>query len=412
MICGACFLMHFCNAGITTIGFSAYGHYLHQMLGFTNTQVSMILTVRSFASMVFLPLTGAYYKKLTLKTGMLLACSLLSAALVIASLSRTVAGFYLSALFMGAAYSFGSTVPITLLLHRWFQNKRSLATALALCGSGACSMVAPSIITYTVERLGLRFALGSNAAFVLLAIGIAACMLRETPPDEYISSGRAEPQSRRSKGPLRQSVALSKPEIGAVFLAIFFAGCVAYPSSSHMNIHFTSLGYLVEDAALACSLYGGALTLGKFLFGLLADRLGAYPVNYLFLGCWTTANFWLALLDGRSLLPLFLSSILEGLGAAVATVGVVLWITDLSGEEYYAHYIKLSQTIFSVGSLATTALPGILADHLGGYASAYLIFACLIASTLVLIQIVYFRQSRKYLTTFFETSNGGAEKPQ
>ncbi|MBQ8263796.1 MAG: hypothetical protein IJY96_03340, partial [Oscillospiraceae bacterium] len=65
LVCVGCTLLLFCNVGLTTSSFSVYQPYLIGIIGLSNTQASMVITVRTlfsllgvFAVQKYLELTG------------------------------------------------------------------------------------------------------------------------------------------------------------------------------------------------------------------------------------------------------------------------------------------------------------------------------------------------------------------
>lgn len=392
IICVVCLLLHFCTGGMTTIGFSLHGPYLRDQLGLSNTQVSMIPTVVSLASMATLPVAMQFYKKFSLRVGTTLSCLLLVVSYVGFSVSSSPWLFYFLGVLLGTARSIGTMVPITFLFRNWFGYRRSTATAIALCGSGICSMIMPPIVTTLVERLGLSGTFLTESALMALIAVLLYAFLRDTPEEMGLQPYASAKEQSNTPGrePIGTTL-LTHTEILLLLFAILLVGGVAFPVGSHISIHYTTSGYPAGISALAVSVYGGVLTCSKFLFGFFADRFGAYRINYWFLGSWVVANFLTGMLDGTSLFPLFLSAILEGFGASVATVGMAVWVSNLSTAQTYAHNVGTSQMAFSLGTFATTALPGLIADATGSYSFAFMLFGCMLVGAFVIVQSIYWR---------------------
>ena len=89
---------------------------------------------------------------------------------------------------------------------------------------------------------------------------------------------------------------------------------------------------------------------------------------------------------------LYLSGIMVGLGISTGTVGLISWISDLSTEEQYAKNLTISQSVFSVGALATSSVPGIIADYTGSYQPAFMLFGCMTALIFIIIQSLYLKR--------------------
>ena len=62
---------------------------------------------------------------------------------------------------------------------------------------------------------------------------------------------------------------------------------------------------------------------------------------------------------------------------------------DLAAPEQYPVVVRRLQVIYAGGALLFASLPGLLADRLGGYIPAYLLFSAIIALTLLCIALAY-----------------------
>ncbi len=78
-----------------------------------------------------------------------------------------------------------------------------------------------------------------------------------------------------------------------------------------------------------------------------------------------------------------------GLGYPIATMGPSVWSNDLAAPEQYPVVVRRLQVIYAGGALLFASLPGLLADRLGGYIPAYLLFSAIIALTLLCIALAY-----------------------
>lgn len=68
-------------------------------------------------------------------------------------------------------------------------------------------------------------------------------------------------------------------------------------------------------------------------------------------------------------------------------MGPSVWSNDLAAPEQYPVVVRRLQVIYAGGALLFASLPGLLADRLGGYIPAYLLFSAIIALTLLCIAL-------------------------
>ena len=91
----------------------------------------------------------------------------------------------------------------------------------------------------------------------------------------------------------------------------------------------------------------------------------------------------------QSLVLAVLTVLFLGLGYPIATMGPSVWSNDLAAPKQYPTVVRRLQVIYAGGALAISSLPGILADHLGGYLPAYLLFTTINVLSLVCIALSY-----------------------
>ena len=67
----------------------------------------------------------------------------------------------------------------------------------------------------------------------------------------------------------------------------------------------------------------------------------------------------------------------------------------MCSADHYPTVVRRLQVIYAGGALVFAGVPGILADRLGGYIPAYLMFSGFLAAALVCIALAY-RETRKH----------------
>lgn len=396
VICGACLLLFFCAVGLVTTAFSTYTPYLKEKIGLTNTETSMITTVRCIVTMIAIPLTGKLYGRISLKAGALSAVALVALSCILFANAGNAVLCYISAAVMGFAYAFGSIVPISQIIANWFHDQRSTALAITTCGSSLSTAVVPPVITHLIERLGMTTAFYLEVVFIGISIAVLGLLLHDRPEDiqmqpfQNSNAGKKEKKKR-----YLPKISLSKHEIFFFAVACFLIGWSGAPYTQHLTIHYVTIGYTSVQAASALAIYGAVMVGGKFFYGFFADRYGAEKINYFFIGAWIMAAFSTAWLNGISQIPLSISAVLNGIGISVGTIGLTVWCDDFSTEEEFAARVRFSQTIFTLGSIIGSVVPGIFADVTGTYAGAYYMFGIMLIITLLIIQKLYIRRMRK-----------------
>ena len=90
LVCAGCALLLFCTSGLTVNAFTIYQPFLLRQGNLTNAQSSMLITIRNLFSFLGMLLTAWYYRKLTLRTGMLLSGLMVGFSFLVWKVKRLV----------------------------------------------------------------------------------------------------------------------------------------------------------------------------------------------------------------------------------------------------------------------------------------------------------------------------------
>lgn len=147
--------------------------------------------------------------------------------------------------------------------------------------------------------------------------------------------------------------------------------------------------------AFSLSLFGFILSLGKFLYGCITDRVGSYHSNFLFGLFVIIGQILCCFAYTRNNVILFSSMILRGLGLPLTTVGYSIWATDFSDTHSYGVVIQRIQLLHCLSSLVFMPFPGILTDITGSYTPSYICYALFSIISIAGIQGVYHYHRKK-----------------
>lgn len=140
-------------------------------LGISRTAFSTFSTIMSILGMILSPVAGKVFAKHDIRKIMTLA--LLAAVIGYTCLSfvNDVILLYILALVIGTGSAFCTTVPIAVVLTRWFVKDRSKAMSITFAGSSIGAMILSPIISSIIESMGWRM------AFRLLGLGMLVILV-------------------------------------------------------------------------------------------------------------------------------------------------------------------------------------------------------------------------------------------
>ena len=425
-ICLACTLLMFCNIGLSSNVISVYLPFI-EAEGISGSQGSAIITVRCVAAFVSSFFAVAYYKKLSLRTGSVVAMLICA----VSSLTYALAGnnvyvYYAASVLAGTAYSIGSVIPMSVLTENWFCEHKGLAVGIATTGSGICNLVFVPAITYMVVNSGLKLSYMVQTVFTLVCAVLVFALVRDNPqsmglkrlgeekPDAEPATASPEldtvPYAERGESGNRESGNLktdSNRESGSLktnspdkirilpLVMLFILGAVGAAGSGHLSIVAVNSGYSSETAALFITIYSLVLIAGKFLCGEAADVLGVKKTSLIFFvfiiaGCMSTC-----LMDGKRFIAGLIFALFIGLGFAVFNIGMTLWAVDFSTPATHKRTVQLYQILYSAGGMVFSGVPGIIADRTGEYQTSYIICAAMTLVTIAVLIICYRKQKQK-----------------
>lgn len=330
-----------------------------------------------------------------MREGAALSCLFLAISCVMFAVARSVFMLYMAALVMGIPYALGALFPLAIFMNSWFEDRRATATAISMCGSSACAILLPPVITFTVESRGLTQALLIEAGFILICTILLYGLLRSRPADMGIRPYREAEGKKKTQCSRRlPDVHLTKWETALFTAAMFTLGLSGAPNTAHYTIHYRTAGYTGIQAATALSVYGLLLAVGKCAYGLAVDRKGTYKVNYTFQAVWIAACFMTAAVNGSSTDMLYLSAALNGIGLTLGSIGITVWSGELTTKKDYVRSVRRCNMVNTFGSLLGAPLPGMIADHTGSYGPAYIMYGLFLGAAFITVQIIYGKYTR------------------
>lgn len=380
-----CCTLSVCASSLLSTGMSTNLANLRLVLGFTGTQTSMILTVRSIAAFVVALFADKYFDLLGVKKGMIVAMI----AGVVSFFIFSVAGlnlalYYVAAVVAGVAYSYGMMMPSSMLLKKWFNQSRGTAISLAGCGTGLVSIIFAPLVQSTVDRFGLKASFYLQGGFIALVAVILAVLVVEDPAQkglepyggrDFVAVGRAK------KG----DSSLSKKSVLLLAFATMLVGFTSSPASAHYSVTFTTEGFDAMTVAKIISIYGVVLVASKFIFGRVVDKIGTRKSTVIYGTLCTLAILMIFLTRFfRSVTWVTVTMVVVAVGVVIQTLGYPNWASDLDSKNY-DHTLVRCQQGYQLGALVGSPLPGLIADATGTYTWAYLMFA---VCTLIYVLIV------------------------
>lgn len=398
MICLSGAILMFAAVGLTVTAFSVYQPYIISVNGFTNTQSSALMTIRSVFTLCGLLLVGVFYRRLNLRLGMTVTMILAAGTFFLYGLSHSYSMYCISSAISGLAYALGGMIPVSLLISRWFRDKVALAMGICSAGTGLSAVVMPPVATWFVEEYALSTAFLAEGFFILILALLVFLLVRNSPTEKNLAPLRAaQPKAGAARPAPKQEglINLDRRVFGMMVIATALLSALGNTGYCHLAVLYTTEGYSSDVVASIISMAGLTLMLGKCIYGGITDRIGGYRSNFFSYGLTIVGGVLCAMAGTKMLALAYIAMLALNIGIPISTVGISVWARDLSDGAHYAQNLKWFQIAYALGGLALNTLPGAIADATGSYVPAYVLFAVLMGVSFALVQLSYRRNRRR-----------------
>ncbi len=435
IICACCFLLLFTNVGLASTSFSVYQPYLVELPGVGHSGGSIIISIRTFISLIAMFFVARYYDKLDCRKGVAFASFCIGVGFVLYALNTSnYVGLCIGSVFTGLGYGLGGMVASTMLIGRWFKDHVATAAGIAAVGSGVAAVVVPPVVVALESALSLSSAFAAEGVLAIVDALLLYALLRNKPEDigltpyvdpklsqtseegsESLQSGLgkngqdATKRSAKREKPKKRSQArisrnLPPKMVPVVFVAMVFVGSVSVGGSNYLAVLFTSEGFTTEYAAMLVSISGACLMVSKLFTGVIFDKIGTAKGSLLFFAIFIAGIVMLCLSDmGNHNLALS-AVLLYGIGLALGTVGISIWSIELAPRGQQVKTIKNFQIAYALGGFIFTFLPGFIMEATGTYLVSYVMLLIMVVLAAVIIVGLYVVLDKRAVRSFNEQS--------
>lgn len=359
----------------------------------SRTVLMLAMTVLSGTSAVLAPLLGNLMDRVPLRRLMLAGGMCLALGYAAMSLATSFAQVLLVfGLLIAPANVLIGPVAITVLLSRWFAQKRGRAVGIAIAGISAGGFFFPLIIQALLNANEWRQAL-HLLSLVLLAWTIPVTMLViDRPSDRGLNpDGAAEaPQISReelAKAPISAREVLSDPTfwVLAVTVSIVTAGLKG--TITNLAPLAIDAGIRARDAASLISIYAACGFIAKLNFAALSDRLGPRTLMYISLAGFSVGMVCLTQASGGYVVIAF-GIALAGLFGGLMIPAESYLAPRVFGQRAVGRAMGLLSGTILLAMLATPPIFGLIFDVFGSYTGVFWTFAGLALLALTWVRLI------------------------
>ena len=367
-------------AAIVPYTFSQFLDPLHAAFGWQREPMSNAFAIAAITVAFFSPGIGMLLdrfppRRVILPSILVFACALAS----LSRLTPSISQFYFTFFVLGVVGNGTAQLAYSRAVLTWFRERRGMALALTLTGSGTGSILIPQIVQAVIARYGWRDAYLTLGALALLGLPLTAILVRNRPVsvdhhDESLASGDTVKQVLRSPIFWLLAVIVLLPAFGSNGLI------------SHLAAILTQRGVSGTAAATALSMLGAFGIVGRLVTGALLDRFFAPRLAFLMLAVAGLGTLVLAY--STSSIGAIVGTALLGFSLGSEADITPYLIARYFGRRSFSTLYGLTWTAYAIGGATGPMLMGHLYDRFGGYQPRFVVglaCTCIAAAALNLL---------------------------
>jgi len=368
LIAAICFSIQALGVG-AFIAFGVFFNPLMEEFGWSRAAISGASSLAFFIMGLLGVIVGRLNDRFGPRQLMTVTAILLGLGCVLMACLTTLWELYL---FYGIIFGMGlSSIDVIALttIARWFSHRRGFMTGIVKVGTGAGQLVIPLVASFLILLYGWRWSFVLIGTSVALILVFMAQFLRRDP--EAMRSSR-QPENIESwsttaatDSSLSLSRALRTVQLWAICLANLCLVFCLMIIMLHIVPHARDLGLPSMQATGVLSTIGAVSMLGRFVSGLIIDRLGSKAVMQ---GCFVLLLIGLGWLQfAHQPWMLYLFAVVYGLAHGGIFTAISPLVAEWFGIQSHGVLFGMVVCFGTTGGSVGPLLAGHLFDLSGSY---------------------------------------------
>ena len=361
-------------------------------LGISRSAFSTFSTILSVMGMILSPVAGKLCA--TKNTRMIMTGTLIIGVIGYIGISfvQNVGLLYALAVIIGFGSSFCTTVPIAVILTRWFVKARGTAMSITFAGSSVGAMILSPIISKIIADTSWRAAIRYlGIGMLVVLVPLVFLIIRTKPEDKGLKALGADEAPAAGTGSAPASDIglplgkLQRKPIFWIYVLAIFIMLLTMGAMYHMAAHVS----IIVDAAAAAkfvSIFSLVAIVGKLLMGAVFDKS---LTGGILLGTVSMALCFVFLLIAKNFTMLLPVALFYGLGSAHATIFPPTLTGRFFGSKYYGEIFGFVNSFASLSMAVNGLVMAALFDATGTYTLAWIfgLAAAILATVLLFLSL-------------------------
>jgi MFS family permease len=301
-----------------------------------------------------------------------------AAALATVGLLREVWQLFAFHVLFGLAHGATGLVPVTTVIARWFNVRRSLAFSIGSTGLSLGGILVAPVVALSIESYGLAAAAPWMAIAMFIGIvPVTLLVLRASPramglePDGLTLAEIAE-------SPPQPSTPFKEARRNAYFIAVSAAYTFLLGAQVGAIAHFYRLVSTRDGtatAAIALAVLATCSTIGRLVGGGLLLKVPARTFALVLMAMQACSLAFLAVAESRA--TILVATVLFAVTIGNSLMMHPLLLAERFGTRDYGRIYSTSQMMTVLGVAGCPALIGVLYEKSGGYQLPFFVISAL-----------------------------------
>jgi MFS family permease len=384
IIVGAIFVTMFFIWGAINSG-SVFFVPVLETFGWTRARLSVALSIGWITGGAAGPLIGWLADRINPKRMMVVGAAVTGLLWIALSRATTFGEFLAINGLFGICVGASTTIPCSLVIASWFEQRRGLAMGIAFSGATLGGAVMTMVANHAIASGGWRFGyLILAIPVLLLVVPLILFLVRTRNPAEKLAHAEAQ----RAANPEAQ-VAGAGGELPGLELrqatktrsfwlisAVQLLAGLTTGMAPHYVAYLIGIGYTATFAATVVSMFLVVTTAGTLLGGRFADRFGArlaMVATYIL-----SSLGMMGLLGASHPFALATNVLAGGFASGALTVQMPLVMIESLGIKRFGSVMGITGIFFTFGAAVSPIITGRIFDVTGSYAIVISSFAAML----------------------------------
>ena len=376
----ACALIVWLAYGLRFSTFNMLVVSITEDLNIARSAFTLSITFRYLAAFFMSLAFGRLIARLGITKCLVIGLAGTAAGEYIFSIGTSLPVFYLAGTISGIGYALASNPITVLIVNMRFVQRRGLIMGATSAVSGLGQALFNPVVGLLATSWGWRSVYLCSTAIVIVSGLFIVLLLRAD--EKYCESGSCDPgfdALKDSNDPEMKQI-IRTPQFWFLLISGFFIGIAAtgsyliFPSLAQQS----GLSLIFVTGVLGITMPLGNIV-GKLLFGVYTDRLGAGRAAIIPFGANLIGVVAAIALTGPSLSLSIIASIGIGIGISAPNLVPALLVSEMFGQKNSASILGYLTAFVMVGNAVTMPLSNLLYESSGSYANAVSLHAVLLA---------------------------------